>query len=167
MEIFIDTAKLSEINEARSWGIVDRVTTNPTLLRVRKITAEKLNRCLRNSATNEISSLYLDVRKINDALENDGIGSGAELVKKIVEILRNYDLKTKVIAASMRNPRQVRSSRSWSRYRDHTFDVLQAMLRHPKTEGGVKKFYADATQVKYGELFCGGRQRRIIERAKK
>ena len=108
MEIFIDTAKLSEINEARSWGIVDRVTTNPTLLRVRKITAEKLNRCLRNSATNEISSLYLDVRKINDALENDGIGSEAELVKKIVEILRNYDMKTKVIAASMRNPRQVR-----------------------------------------------------------
>ena len=31
MKIFIDTANLDEIKEANSWGIIDGVTTNPTL----------------------------------------------------------------------------------------------------------------------------------------
>lgn len=31
MKIFLDTANLEEIKEAASWGIVDGVTTNPTL----------------------------------------------------------------------------------------------------------------------------------------
>lgn len=33
MKIFIDTAKLDEIKEACSWGIVDGVTTNPSLIK--------------------------------------------------------------------------------------------------------------------------------------
>jgi transaldolase len=33
MKIFIDTANISEIKEAISWGIVDGVTTNPSLIR--------------------------------------------------------------------------------------------------------------------------------------
>ena len=33
MKIFIDTAELREIREACSWGIVDGLTTNPTLIR--------------------------------------------------------------------------------------------------------------------------------------
>ncbi len=32
MEIFIDTADINEIREAVSWGIIDGVTTNPTLV---------------------------------------------------------------------------------------------------------------------------------------
>ncbi|PIP12796.1 MAG: fructose-6-phosphate aldolase, partial [bacterium (Candidatus Stahlbacteria) CG23_combo_of_CG06-09_8_20_14_all_40_9] len=32
MKIFIDTANLDEIKEIASWGILDGVTTNPTLL---------------------------------------------------------------------------------------------------------------------------------------
>lgn len=33
MKIFIDTADLDEIREAYSWGIVDGITTNPSLIR--------------------------------------------------------------------------------------------------------------------------------------
>jgi len=33
MKIFIDTAKLPEIHEACSWGIIDGLTTNPSLIR--------------------------------------------------------------------------------------------------------------------------------------
>jgi len=33
MNIFIDSAKIEEIKEAKSWGIIDGVTTNPTLLK--------------------------------------------------------------------------------------------------------------------------------------
>ncbi len=32
MKIFIDTAKIEEIKQAASWGILDGVTTNPTLV---------------------------------------------------------------------------------------------------------------------------------------
>jgi transaldolase len=32
MKIFIDSANLAEIREAQSWGLVDGVTTNPTLI---------------------------------------------------------------------------------------------------------------------------------------
>lgn len=32
MKIFLDTANIQEIREAASWGVVDGVTTNPTLL---------------------------------------------------------------------------------------------------------------------------------------
>lgn len=40
MKIFIDTAKLDEIKEAYSWGIIDGVTTNPTLIKL-AVEAEK------------------------------------------------------------------------------------------------------------------------------
>ncbi|MFQ5475296.1 MAG: transaldolase family protein, partial [Candidatus Nanoarchaeia archaeon] len=33
MQIFIDTAKIDEIRTAISWGIVDGITTNPSLIR--------------------------------------------------------------------------------------------------------------------------------------
>ncbi|MEM2266081.1 MAG: transaldolase family protein, partial [Candidatus Hadarchaeales archaeon] len=33
MQLFLDTAKLSEIREAMDWGVVDGITTNPSLLR--------------------------------------------------------------------------------------------------------------------------------------
>ena len=32
MKIFVDTADLDEIKELASWGIIDGVTTNPTLV---------------------------------------------------------------------------------------------------------------------------------------
>ena len=32
MKIFIDTANIEQIKEAASWGILDGVTTNPTLV---------------------------------------------------------------------------------------------------------------------------------------
>ncbi|TMA56398.1 MAG: fructose-6-phosphate aldolase, partial [Deltaproteobacteria bacterium] len=32
MKIFIDTANLAEIREAHAWGVVDGVTTNPSLV---------------------------------------------------------------------------------------------------------------------------------------
>lgn len=32
MKIFIDTANIDEIREANTWGIIDGVTTNPSLI---------------------------------------------------------------------------------------------------------------------------------------
>jgi transaldolase len=32
MKIFLDTANVEQIREANSWGIIDGVTTNPSLI---------------------------------------------------------------------------------------------------------------------------------------
>lgn len=42
MKIFLDTANLKQIKEAESWGIVDGVTTNPTLLSKEDMKFEEL-----------------------------------------------------------------------------------------------------------------------------
>ena len=33
MKLFVDTAELTEIEQAHSWGVLDGVTTNPSLLK--------------------------------------------------------------------------------------------------------------------------------------
>lgn len=42
MKIFIDTANIEEIKELNSWGVLDGVTTNPTLISRENIPAEDL-----------------------------------------------------------------------------------------------------------------------------
>lgn len=42
MKIFLDTANLEQISEAASWGILDGVTTNPTLVSREKMTFTSL-----------------------------------------------------------------------------------------------------------------------------
>ena len=44
MKIFLDTANLEQIKEAASWGIVDGVTTNPTLVSKENLKFEDLIR---------------------------------------------------------------------------------------------------------------------------
>ncbi|MFQ5722010.1 MAG: fructose-6-phosphate aldolase [Candidatus Aminicenantales bacterium] len=44
MKIFLDTANLDQIKEASSWGIVDGVTTNPTLISKENMSFESLIR---------------------------------------------------------------------------------------------------------------------------
>ncbi len=123
---------------------------------MREISKARLGEYLKNPTAEEISSLYLD-EKIKKAIgvgEDNGITSGVDLVRKIVNIFRKYDIKTKVIAASMRNSQQVREvAETGCGVATIPFEVIREMLKHPKTEEGVKKFYADAVQAKYEELF--------------
>lgn len=123
---------------------------------MREISKARLGEYLKNPTAEEISSLYLD-EKIKKAIgvgEDKGITSGVDLVRKIVNIFRKYNIKTKVIAASMRNSQQVREvAETGCDIATVPFEVIREMLKHPKTEEGVKKFYADAVQAKYEELF--------------
>ncbi len=123
---------------------------------VRTISEARLGEYLKNSTAEEIPSLYSD-EKIKKAIEvgkDNGITSGVDLVRKIVDIFKKYNIKTKVIAASLRNSRQVREvAETGCDIATIPFEVIQEMLKHPKTEEGVKKFCADAVQAKYEELF--------------
>ncbi len=85
--------------------------------------------------------------------QDKGIRSGVELVRIIVNIYRNYGIKTEIIAASMRNARQVREiAQSGADIATIPFHVLEEMLQHPKTEEGIKKFSEDVVP-EYRKLF--------------
>ena len=86
-------------------------------------------------------------------LHDKGIMSGVELVRSCLNIIRRHKLKTAVIAASIRNARQVRECATVGAHiATIPFNVLKEMIVHPKTFEGVKKFSADVVE-EYKELF--------------
>lgn len=80
-----------------------------------------------------------------DEVWNDnGIVSGVDLVSQCVEILEHYGYKTKVLAASLRNTRQVREcALVGAHVATIPFGVIRDMLKHHKTYEGMKSFTKD------------------------
>jgi transaldolase len=69
---------------------------------------------------------------------------GMQLVRDIVEIFRKHELKTFVLAASIRNPVHViEAAKAGSDYITMPFSVMKAMFKHPLTDAGIKKFNED------------------------
>lgn len=79
----------------------------------------------------------------------DDIGhDGMELVAAIVEIYRNYDYTTQVIAASIRHPLHVPiAAGTGADIATIPYKVLIQMLQHPLTDLGIKKFLEDWAKV--------------------
>ncbi|MEM5871370.1 MAG: transaldolase family protein, partial [Candidatus Aenigmatarchaeota archaeon] len=86
-------------------------------------------------------------------ISDNGIVSGVDLVKKIKKIFENYEIKTKIIAASLRNPRQVMEiSQIGVEIATVPFDVLLQMIQHTKTFEGIVKFSEDIVP-EYAKIF--------------
>lgn len=85
---------------------------------------------------------------VDSSLLNDnGVVSGIDLVKRCVEILKKNDLKTEVIAASIRNVRQAREcAEVGAHIATLPFNVIKSLLVHEKTFEGVKKFSEDVVE---------------------
>lgn len=82
-----------------------------------------------------------------------GVFCGVDLVEQIKDIFNNYHLDCEIIAASLRNPRQVREcALVGSDIATIPFSVLKNMLKHEKTHEGIKKFKQDVVP-EYKELF--------------
>ncbi|MBU1855011.1 MAG: transaldolase [Nanoarchaeota archaeon] len=80
----------------------------------------------------------------NELLEDNGVVSGIDLIEQIVEIFLEYDLKTKIIAASIRNPRQAREcALSGADIATIPYKVIKEMLLHEKTIEGMNFFLKD------------------------
>ena len=87
------------------------------------------------------------IEKKKKTLEDNGIVSGIDLVEQIVEIFKQHNIKSEVIAASMRNPRQVREAALvGSHIATLPFDVIKQLLDHKKTQEGMKNFTKDIVQ---------------------
>lgn len=84
---------------------------------------------------------------------DEGVVSGVDLVRKTLDVFSKYGIKTKVIAASLRNYRQVREVAEIGVHIGTVpFGVLEEMIKHPKTFEGVVKFSEDVVP-EYRELF--------------
>lgn len=77
--------------------------------------------------------------------------TGVDLIRVIAEIFNNYDLKTEIIAASIRNPIHVTDcALAGADIATVPYKVIEQMTKHPLTDQGIAKFQADHKAV-FGE----------------
>ena len=85
-------------------------------------------------------------------VDDNGIVSGIDLVRKCVQIIKYYRFDAEVLAASLRNPRQVREAAlAGAHIGTLPFEVIKEMLKHHKTYEGMKNFTKDIVR-EYAEL---------------
>ena len=79
----------------------------------------------------------------------DDIGEvGMNLIKDIREIYDNYDFKTQILVASVRNPIHVlESAKIGADIATMPFSVWEQLFRHTLTDVGIKKFLEDWEKV--------------------
>jgi len=208
LKLFIDTANVDEIREVASWGVLDGVTTNPSLVAkegrdfkqvLREIlelvdgpisaevvsltademveearqyyemheniviklptTEEGLKACAKLSAKGVKTNLTL-VFSPNQALlcaragatfvspfigRLDDISTdGIQLVEDIANIFLIHDIKTQIIAASIRTPGQViEAARAGAHIATIPYKVFKQMVKHPLTDAGIERFLKD------------------------
>ncbi|HAA89176.1 MAG: putative transaldolase [Thermoanaerobacterales bacterium 50_218] len=75
----------------------------------------------------------------------DDIGQdGTAVLADIVQIFRNYQVETKIIAASIRHPWHVlEAARLGADIATVPFAVLEKMYQHPLTDRGIERFLND------------------------
>jgi transaldolase len=70
--------------------------------------------------------------------------SSMELIESIVEIFKIHDIKTEIIAASIRSPLHVvDAARAGAHIATVPANVIRAMLKHPLTDNGIERFMKD------------------------
>lgn len=214
MQIFLDTAKIEEIREAHSWGILDGVTTNPSLMMqagTSDLKAVTIDICelVQGPVSAEVIATDAEgmireaerilgwhrhiVAKIPTTLEglkatkvisqwsngrvnatlvfsaaqglmmakagatyvspfvgrlDDGGLDGMGLVRELVQIFREYQIPTRVLAASLRHPTHlIQAALAGAHVATVPFRVLGQAMAHPYTELGLQRFLEDWAKV--------------------
>jgi transaldolase len=122
---------------------------------MKKVESKAIDRVLSLKNTSSPREVYLDgeVRDAVSRLNDNGIHSGVDLVRSIVNIFRNYHFKSQVIASSIRNARQVREMAEIGvDIVTIPFYVLRDMLIHYKTIEGINDFIKDVVEP-YRKIF--------------
>ena len=75
----------------------------------------------------------------------DDIGQqGMDLVADIVTLFKNYEIKTEVLAASIRHPLHCSlAARAGAHIATVPYRILLQMVQHPLTDAGVTRFLSD------------------------
>lgn len=212
MKFFIDTANLEEIKEAASIGILDGVTTNPTLISRENeepnTLLKKISEVVNGPIAAEVISLDWEgiVKEGKDLakmannivvkipINKDGLKAvkalnalniktmvtliftpiqallaaragadyitpfvgrlddistpGMDLIANIVQIYKNYNIKTEVIVASIRNPIHVlETAMIGADIATIPLKVIEQLVKHPLTDKGIESFLKDWEKV--------------------
>ena len=212
MKFFLDTANIDEIRDAASTGVLDGITTNPTLISKEgnafedqllkicslvdgPVSAETVSRDAggmieearhlaklhRNivvkcpmtkdglKATKILSGerIRVNVTLVFSAPQAimaakagayfvspfvgrlDDVGqSGMDLIRDIVTIFNNYEYKTEVLVASIRNPiHVVQAALMGADICTMPAKVFEQLFKHPLTDKGVEQFLKDWERV--------------------
>ncbi len=212
MKFFLDTANIDEIRDAASTGVLDGITTNPTLISKEAntfedqllkicslvdgpVSAETVSRDAggmieegrhlaklhRNivvkcpmtkdglKATKILSGerIRVNVTLVFSAPQAimaakagayfvspfvgrlDDVGqSGMDLIRDIVTIFNNYEYKTEVLVASIRNPiHVVQAALMGADICTMPAKVFEQLFKHPLTDKGVEQFLKDWERV--------------------
>jgi transaldolase len=207
VKLFLDTAVYEEVEAAVGWGVVDGVTTNPTLIakagrdheeqvkRICQIVGNVSAECVSEKADDMIvegrrlaswhknvivkvpltpdglaagkvltrDGIRVNVTlcfSVNQALLAAAIGAyiispfagrlddinedGMRVVADIVSAYRQQEIKTKVLAASIRSPIHVtQAALAGADIATMPFAVLKQLFEHPLTQAGQKRFLED------------------------
>ena len=94
-----------------------------------------------------------DVSAPEEVIKDHGLASGVELVAGIVNIFYEHEIECEVIAASIRNPIQVREvAEVGAHITTMPFEVLKSMILHPGSAAGIDAFTNDLVD-EYLDLF--------------
>jgi len=208
VKFFLDTANVEKIREFAQLGIVDGVTTNPTLIaKEGRDFYEVINEIcsiVKGPVSVEVTALdtegmVKEARELSKLAENivikipmtkegikavnilskEGIKTnvtlvfsanqaliaakagatyvspfvgrlddnghiGMDVVREVVSIFKNYEIKTEVIVASIRHPRHViEAAKIGAHIATIPFQVLEKMFLHPLTDKGIEIFKRD------------------------
>ena len=155
MKFFIDTANLNEIKEAYDLGVLDGVTTNPSLMANEGISGDEnvinhykaicnivdANVSAEVIATDFEGASYLSpfIGRLDD-ISFDGL----DLIAQIVHIYQNYGYETEVLAASVRHTMHlVKCAELGADVVTCPLKVITGLLNHPLTDKGLAQFLAD------------------------
>ena len=80
----------------------------------------------------------------------DDIGvDGIELIREIVEIFNVHNIKSEIIAASIRNPLHAKeAAKAGAHIGTMPLGVIENMTKHPLTDSGIARFLADWEEAK-------------------
>ena len=162
VKIFLDTANIDEIREAASWGVLDGVTTNPTLVAktgrkwsevIQDILSSegvRINTTLIFSSNQAILAAKAGAKYVSPFIGRlDDMGQeGMQVIREIAEIFRNYDWDCEILVASIRHPLHViEAAKLGADIVTLPFDVLRKMTQHALTDVGLKRFLDDWQKV--------------------
>ena len=151
MKFFIDTANLAQIKEAQDLGVLDGVTTNPSLMAKEGIKGEKnilkhyvdICKIVKGDVSAEVISTHYVSPFIGrlDDVSTDGL----RLIEDIRLIYDNYGYETEILAASVRHPMHIiNCAQIGADVVTCRLSAITALLKHPLTDSGLAQFLADA-----------------------
>jgi transaldolase len=211
VKLFLDTANLAQIQEVNASGVLDGVTTNPTLLAkeadgrrdyrqiLKDICAEVPGSVSAEVVSTTTEEMLGEARELAQIAENiyvkfpcippglaatkiaraegirvnmtlvfspaqallaakaganlispflgridDAASGGMEILAQCVEIVKNYDFDSEILAASLRHPMHiVEAARLGSDIATKPHEVFTKLVKHPLTDIGLQRFLDD------------------------